>query len=103
MGYTLSDLDNHQPFTAMNILDTQCDKRDWGKLVERVTKLFRHVFGNKTNFYHLMTIPVLQFYVKVLLWQTKIPIKCGVPSVPCGKQEEVAPSSYDEAGGQTVA
>jgi hypothetical protein len=41
MGYILSDIDNHQPFAAMSLLDMQCDKRDYGKLVERVTKLFK--------------------------------------------------------------
>ncbi len=41
MGYILSDLDNHQPFTAMNTLETQCNKKDWGKLIGRVNQLFR--------------------------------------------------------------
>ena len=41
MGYILSDLDNHQPFAAMNTLETQCNKKDWGKLVARVNQLFR--------------------------------------------------------------
>ena len=40
-GYLLSDIDNHQPFAAIYLLDIHCDKKDYGKLVERVTKLFK--------------------------------------------------------------
>ena len=56
----------------------------------------------KTNFYRPTTIPVLQFYVKELLWNESLasigersPTEFGVPSV-FGEQEEVALSLYEE-------
>jgi hypothetical protein len=41
MGLILTAIDTHKPFEAMNLLNAHCDKRDWGKLVERVTKVFK--------------------------------------------------------------
>ena len=54
---------------------------------------------NKDQFYRPTTIPVLQFYVKELLWKRSslgALNKFGVPSAS-GEQEEVALSLYEEA------
>ena len=40
MGLILTAIDTHQPFEATNLLIMQCDKKDYGKLVQRVNKLF---------------------------------------------------------------
>ena len=40
IGLILTAIDTHQPFEAMNLLIMQCDKKDYGKLVQRVNKLF---------------------------------------------------------------
>ena len=49
MGLILTAIDSHMPFEAMNLLKMHCDKRDWGKLVEKMTKVFRPSLENTTG------------------------------------------------------
>ena len=41
MSIVLQALDEGRPFDVMSLLQQQCNKRDYGKLVDRFTKLFK--------------------------------------------------------------
>jgi len=41
MGLIVKLLDEHKPFEALNLLEANCDKKDYGRVVERLAKLFK--------------------------------------------------------------